>query len=312
MNLLYILLFIFAHNTVSASMLPKILSLNELNTKITLAEKYYEGLYKSFDKNTAVVAEYYSGNKSVYTVRHGVIGGIFYYAYTNQKEKAIKLLRFANKYGFNIYYDDHSFIWTDENFAPIGITSTLAEYHDCHVTLPESLTIFPYHSKVCKLGIVGQEVYIFFSKFDPLVEIQTGLQEISQKQSIPVAGLEKKYDTLGFGMPICTPLGCSKFASTIRTAQFGELEMRLGKMKYADSVAYNIVKAMDRNGAIYTSYDKSGKLVQQGSIIYSFIDKLLNDKPIYNGYIPSNAETMNDSLAFLLQYRCQKYGVCVN
>lgn len=285
-------------------------TLDQLNKTITKAENYYQGLYRNMGNGEAVVAEYYSGNKSIYTVRHGVLGGIFYYDYVKDATKAAALKKFASVYGFNPYYDDHSFIWTDESTAPIGVVYTLSEYHDCDVVLPSYRTISPYHSKVCKVGVFGEEIYMFLSHFDMLSPIETSMQTLEEGKPIYLSDFEKHYNQLGFGVPICTPLGCSDVASTIRTAQFGALEMKLGNMQYADAVASDLVKAQNSEGAIYLSYDKNYKFTNKKSVFYLWIDKIFNDKPFYTGTIPTNAESMNDALAFLFQYRCQKYFIC--
>lgn len=283
-------------------------TLDQLNVSISKAQSYYEGLYKDFGNNTAVVAEYYSGDKSVYTVRHGVIGGYFYFSYTNDATKSAALLNFAKKYGFNIYLDDHSFVWTKTNKAPIGIAYSNREYHDCSVTLPATKNIFPYRSKVCKLGVGGQYIYSVLSRFDVLSPIETDLQRVESGQTVKTTNYENKY--LGFGMPICTLISCDKNASVIRTAQFGLLELKAGKMNYADSVATDLISAQNDGGAIYLSYDKKYHLTNNKNVFYDIINKILAGKPFYKGYIPTNAESMNDSLAFLFQYRCAKYNVC--
>lgn len=282
-------------------------TLQQLDSSISKAQTYYEGLYRQLGTNGSVVIEYYTPGKTVYTVRHGVIGGIFYYAYTHNATRAAELKKLALSNGFQPYNDDHSFIWTKTNHAPLGIVYTSKEYQDCKISLPHTKAISPYHSKVCKAGQMGIYGYLLLSRIDSLLPIENALQEVEAKKKVDSSPYEKQYNNLGFGIPMCSPLGCSDNASTIRTAQFGELEMRLHKMNYASSVAANLLKAQDKNGAIYISYDKNGKLDSKTSFAYTVLDMFLNDKPLYHGYIPSNAETMNDSLAFLMQYRCQVY-----
>lgn len=285
-------------------------SLKDLTASISKAQAYYEGLYKPFPNNTGVVIEYYTNGKTVYTVRHGVIGGIFYYDYIHQATQSAALKKFALANGFNPSIDDHSFIWTKTSSAPEGIVYTADEYQDCRVSLPSYRNISPYHSKVCKTGLFGISLYLLFSRLDPLLPIENTLQKLELGKKVDSTRFEQLYNDLGFGIPMCSPLGCSSVASTIRTAQFGELELRLHKTAYASAVAANLLKAQDKNGAIYISYDKKGKLDSKISFAYKFLDMFLNDKPLYRGYIPSNAETMNDSLAFLMHYRCQEYKVC--
>jgi len=310
--LLVAMLYIFVYSMQKPSIIPHTPppSLPTLNASIAKAQTYYEGLYKDFPNNTGVVIEYYTNGKTVYTIRHGVIGGIFYYDYTHQATRAAALRKFALANGFIPSIDDHSFIWSQTTTAPKGVVYTDREYQDCRVSLPSYKNISPYHSKVCKTGLFGISLYLLFSRLDPLLPIENDLEEVESKRKVNPTYFEELYNSLGFGIPMCSPLGCSTVASTIRTAQFGELELRLHKLGYASAVAVNLLKAQDKNGAIYISYNKQGKLDSTISFAYRFLDIFLNDKPLYKGYIPSNAETMNDSLAFLMHYRCQEYKVC--
>jgi hypothetical protein len=283
-------------------------SLQQLNSTITKAQKYYEGLYVDLGKDGAVVAEYYP--KIKYTVRHATIGGIYYYEYIGDKKKSSKLRQFALKNGFSPIQDEHSFIWTKTSMAPKGIVYSSKTYHDCFVTLPTFDKITPYRSKVCSLGSFGVQLYIASTRLDTFVPMIDMLERIEQGEKTPdTKHLQERYNRLGFGIPVCTPLNCSSTSSTIRTAQFGELQLRTGNKKYADSVATALVKAQDKNGAIYISYDSAGNRKEDKSILYHILDKLFNDKSAYKGSIATNAETMNDSLAFLMHYRCEKYGV---
>lgn len=307
---LLFLLFILPEPIYSQRIYP-MPTFDQLNQGIIKAENYYNGLYRPLNKSMAVMIEYYMTNKADYTVRHGVIGGYYYYKYIGDVDKSTKLQNLITTYGFIPSFDDHSFIWTQTNNAPLGIVYSLKDYNDCFVSLPSSRTIFPYHSKVCKLGKLGMQLYFLFSHFDTLSPIETTLQAQEQGYKVNTSSFEKKFDTLGFGMPICTPLGCGTMASTIRTAQFGVLEMRTGHMQYADAVASSLLAAQDKQGAIYISYDKNGHYKNEQSIFYKLIDLFFNDKPIYKGFIPSNAETMNDVLAFLLQYRQARLNECL-
>lgn len=283
----------------------------KLNIAIAKAEKYYEGLYRPMPNNMAVMAEYYSGNKSVYTVRHGVIGGYYYYTFLHNQTKATALKNLITKYGFIPSYDDHSFIWTTSNTAPLGIVYDIKDYHDCAVTLPFSKTVFPYHSKVCKLGMNGIKIYLFLSRFDPLSPIETAIQSQEQGRKITTKNFEQLFDRLGYGVPICTFLGCGNVASTIRTAQFGLLELRQGHNHYADMVAASLLQAQTSDGAIYISYNRNGQFANEQSGLYKLLNLVISDKAIYKGFIPTNAETMNDSLAFLLQYKQMRHNTCI-
>lgn len=302
----------FIQQQALATYIPKYPTIKQLDSAIAKAEKYYEGLYRPLGNNMAVMAEYYTPKTVDYTVRHGVIGGYYYFSYLHEATKAAKLKNLIDSYGFTPSYDDHSFIWTKINNAPIGVTYSSKAYHDCFVSLPHALTISPYHSKVCKLGEFGMQIYFFFSHFDPLSGIETALQTLEHKKEVNITNYEKLFDTLGYGIPICTPLGCQDEASTIRTAQFGVLALRKNEMKYADKVAFYLLKAQRKDGAVYIAYDKNGGQVNDRSLIYKIINLFFSDKSLSNKPIPTNAETMNDVLAFLLQYRQARYTMCTS
>lgn len=286
------------------------IDLETLNSSIEKAQNYYEGLYQDVGSSGAVVAEYYP--KTNYTIRHATIGGYYYYTTTGDLNKAKRLSNVIDSYKFNKYTDEHSFIWQTKPIENTLVSYTPNSYRDCQIKMDVQEGLDPYHSKVCKLGQFGVNLYILATKFDTYLPLVKSLQTVALNNKVDsktIADFENKYNRLGFGMPMCTPLGCSKVASTIRTASFGELELRLGNMKYADAVAANLVKAQDNDGAIYISYDKKGDLKVKKPLVYKLVDYFLNDKPATNYYIPTNSETMSDALAFLIHYRCQKYGV---
>lgn len=283
-----------------------------VNTAIEKAQKYYEGLYVDLGDKGAVIKEFYTTSpKSKYTVRHGVIGGVYYYAYIGDTEKAAKLLKFAQDHGFNVDDDLHSFIWKQQADKTVDLYSD-APYKDCFVDLPEVKNVMPHKSKVCKLGDAGRFVYREISKRDTLVPQIEQLQNLATGKKVDdklVKELEKKFDEVG-GIPMCVMNNCQDTASAIRTATFGELQLRLGNMEYADKAAEALLRAQDKNGAIYHSFDKNGKLRTDKTWIYQMINKILAENPIFKGYIPTNAESMNDILAFLAHWRCAKFGIC--
>lgn len=288
-------------------------SLERLEDAITKAQTYYEGLYEGSGNAGAVMAEYYP--KINYTVRHATIGGYYYFRTTGNNMKANDLELFIKNNGFDKELDEHSFIWRTKTESKELTGYTAKSYHDCQINLRPFVDLQPYHSKVCKLGKVGVNAYILASRFDTFVPLVQTLQTMSlgnKPDAKVVADFENKYNQLGFGMPMCTPLGCSDVASTIRTATFGEMELRLGNMKYADSVATSLLKSQNTDGAVYISYDKGGNLKVNKPFVYTMLDALLNEKPVSHGFIPTNSETMADVLAFLFHYRCQKYGVACN
>lgn len=283
-----------------------------VNDTVVKAQKYYEGLYQEVGHNKAVVKEFYASPKSTYTIRHGVAAGVYYYAYTGDTDKAAKLENFAASTGYNVDNDLHSYIWKQTTDKVEDLYSD-QPYKDCKLKLPSMGNVVPYHSKVCKLGEIGMKVYQEATKYDTLIPAIDQLQRMEAGQEVDkavVKDLEGKFDKVGNGMPVCVMGICGDTASAIRTATFAELELRLGNMEYADKAAEAFIKAQDKSGAIYFSYDKHGHLKDAKGILYRIINKILSDNPIFNGWIPSNAESMNDVLAFLLHYRCVRFNIC--
>lgn len=286
-------------------------TLAQLNKTISKAQTYYEGLYVDLGSEGAVVAEYYP--KIKYTMRHATIGAYYYYDYIGDASRSAKLGKVIKENGFNPDYDQHSFIWKYYTNAPTDIIYTSTVYRDCSVKLPHFTSIAPYRSKVCSLGNLGVNAYILSSKLDSFSPMVNTLQEIEQNKKVDTTEFEKRFNSLGFGIPVCMINSCSSTASTIRSAHFGELALRLNKRQYADTTAHYLVKAQNKDGAIYTSYDKDGKRKSGKSAAYLLVDLFLNEKSGYKGDIVTNAETMNNALAFLMHYRCDKYGVgCAN
>jgi len=284
----------------------------QMKGSIAKAEKYYEGLYQSVGDGKAVINEYYSNLKHTYTIRHGIMGGIYFYQYIGDSKKENALKNFIAQYNLNSSNDLHSYIWKETDKGQENLYSE-QPYYDCGLTLPIIGDEFPYHSKVCKLGTAGEDFYITATKEDTLVPTIVQIQALEAGTAVDmsiVTDLQNKYNNLGFGMPICYMSMCANVASTIRTAEFGDLELRLGNMNYADKVASQLIKAQNDQGAVYFSYDRDGHLKDNKPFVYDLIDAALNDQPVYSGYIPTNAETMNDVLAFLLRYDCAKYNVC--
>lgn len=289
------------------------ISQQQLEQSIHKAETYYEGLYQPIGNNMAVVNEYYTGtNQDYYTIRHGVTGGIYYYMQTGQFDKAQKLTNFALTYGVNPNDDLHSYIWKGADSGTENLYST-QPYYDCTITMPQIGGELPYHSKVCKFGNIGLTAYIAITKTDPLVITIQQLQNLESGKSVDkqaVLGIQTDYNKVGNGVPMCIGSFCSKDASTIRTAEFGDLQLRLGDIQSATTIVENIIKAQNTDGSVNISYDKQNHLVDNKNGLYTLLDDFFEDRPILKGIIPSNAETLNDVLAFLLQYECKVFKKC--
>ena len=312
--LILAILFVVQRNrSIQPTERPETPSLESLNQSIEKAQDYYEGLYQDLGDNGAVILEYYSEPQSVYTLRHATIGGYYYYSEIGDATRSGQLKMFIENSGFEPGLDAHSVIWTRTNNIPDNYFHTVGSYSDCAVDLPELDSVFPYHSKVCKLGVVGIRGFIFVSRFDPFIKTVDMLQILGTDEGVLVSDvedLEGRFDRLGFGIAMCSPFGCSSAASAFRTALFGELELRMGDMEYADAVAGSLVAAQNDQGAIYLSYDGDGEYKMNKPLAYKVVDRLLGDTPVYDGFVATNAESMSDTLAFLMHYRCERHEVC--
>jgi hypothetical protein len=144
--------------------------------------------------------------------------------------------------------------------------------------------------------------------------------------------LERRFDRLGFGIPRCTPLGCDRErASALRTFTFGMLETVLGygggelhRRAYADAVAHlavavqigqdGVVRSADRaayrpalRGGFLSYWDRDRHYLRPSGITQAVVDRF-NMPPEYLGLKPTDSETSFDAYAFLVQYRCARYG----
>jgi hypothetical protein len=145
--------------------------------------------------------------------------------------------------------------------------------------------------------------------------------------------LEQAFDQLGFGIPRCSPLGCDrKRASALRTFAFGVLESllgyrdgELGRRAYADAVANlalavqvgddGIYRGANRiayrpalRGGFLSYWDRERRFLRPDGVIQAVVDRF-NMPPEYLGPKPTDSETTFDAYAFLVVYRCARYGV---
>ena len=150
------------------------------------------------------------------------------------------------------------------------------------------------------------------------------------------AHLRKQWSRTGSGIPACTPVSCHEVSSGIRTFTYGALEAELGyryrdrdAIKFADAAARMTVTAQIKDGFVVTSGHKAYRPAHTGAFpTYwdhdgrfappppSFTNETAlrmvgstGMPPEYVGILPSNSETTMDGWAFLVRYRCLKYGV---
>ena len=306
-----------------------------------------------------------------YTIRHGTQEGRNYFAYRSDRQKSARLANVIRRSGFALNYDLTAPIWTrgttyvDAMPYDAGADGPDA-YHDCGTALPSSSRSYPYRSKVC----LARPLYVWLSHSDTLAPAAQAIHVLnryadperairdrrfpiglpvgwdpdvsmpSEKTARTVATeTEAKFQQLGYGVPPClSTLYCSsRYASGIRTFQFGALETLLGyrfgdevSRSYADTMARIALAVQVRDdglvrsdrgtynrpatvGSFYLNWDRARRLRLGRSgvarllvgVLYSNLDMA----PEYRGVIPSNAETTLTAYAFLTLYRCQRFRV---
>lgn len=214
--------------------------------------------------------------------------------------------------------------------------------------MPDSPTYYPYQSKVCTIPTWGyvamsredplvplaQALHILEKHGDPDRSYSDG--EHLRVTAVGLAGeLEKRFRDQG-GIPECLPGSCdSASTSTLRTVLFGMLETDLGFRRgdetsrtYADAVAASVLDDQvgpdgliptttlgtlyrpDQVGGFYThvSGDESGEPSSFTRRQMSSLAAALDIRPEYAGEIATNAETTLATYAFLVRYRCARYG----
>ena len=278
-------------------------TLEELNQAIKAGQGYYESLYRDLGEY-ALIVKYRSNPKFTYTIRHGAIGGYHYFNRIGETEKSDKLKAFINSVGLDAYRDPHALMW--RSFEPNGGFFDIYSYDDCYRELPDFQNIYAYTSKVCRVGESGRSLFLYLISFDPFSK----LIDILIDPNLDTKEVTDLYFNTGNGIPMCTPFWCSSNASAYRTAIFGEVKLRAGNKLVAGSVARNLLDVQGEDGEFFINYTRDNELITGLPWYYKVINLILGDRPIYNGLIPTNAETMNDVLAFLLNYRCDVYGVC--
>lgn len=222
-------------------------------------------------------------------------------------------------------------------------------YADCGRSLSSGPTFYPYSSKVCLMGVrafllagrgdaflEASQALQTLSKYDDQNHPYPFLVSLGLQGSTPsetADHLQQLWATTGYGIPSCTPAGCETHRiSGLRTFLFGTLETRLGyrhgqsdRQRYADAVAANAIAAQIgdsgtiRNeddtltrpmqaGAFPIYWDRDHRFIPTTGITQTATD-MLSMPPEYAGIAVSNSETTLDGYAFLIDYRCARFGV---
>jgi hypothetical protein len=287
-----------------------------------------------------------------YTVRHGSQHGYNYYRYRDRGDRADTLRRSIVDGGFGVNYDLRAPMWLQGRDLPddfvfqVSSTTDGPElFHDCKAQSLSTSLAYPYRSKVCAVPIPSyleivrgdpfaravQAIHVLDKYGDPDRDYSDGSARhtplvIAQEQ-------ERLFSELGFGIPLCSPLGCETVDSSgVRTFQFGVLETLLGyrygieqSRRFADglaALALDVQIGADdtvrtaagdyyrpvQRGGFYLSWDSLFRFDQEKGIFYRGANQLINMPSEYLGMLATNMETTADAYAFLVLYRCAKYG----
>jgi hypothetical protein len=294
-----------------------------------------------------------------YTVRHATQEAYLYEQARGNSRKNASLGLFLQTNGFTPGYDMRAAMFGESKNLPDDLPLDTNAYPDCDHLPSSQINAYPYTSKAC----LGLEPYLDGGARDPFLQASQALQTLVKygdpthvypqsgvmaawmQGSSPQATseqLQRQWSRTNFGIPTCTPVSCSKDASSVRTFTFGLLETILGyshgdatARSYADAAAAVTMQAQIKadglvrmaNGTLYRPVqvggfpvgwdDISGRFSPPndtsliGGVIVLTAGKM-SMPPEYLGLDPSNSETTLDGWAFLTNYRCAKFAVGCN
>lgn len=338
------------------------LSEPQLNDKSTSAQLWLDDVqlatYSSGSAAASITRSFPTAERNLlrslrYTVRHGTQEAYLYATSIGDSARADRLAAFLRGNGFTPGLDVRAAIFGEGRQLPDDLpfvsSGPANAYADCdHLPAPGS-TAYPYTSKVCSLGV---DAFLLAGRGDPYLEATQALQTLSNHRdpnapypmlvalglqgSTPAETahhLEQTWDAVGYGIPVCTPLGCeSGRASGLRTFVFGSLEAALGytygqvsRQHYADAVAAEAIAAqVGSSGTIRTPDGTLVRPVQAGAFptywdgehrfvptsgLTEWANDMLSMPPEYAGSVVSDSETTFDGYAFLVAYRCARFAV---
>lgn len=183
---------------------------------------------------------------------------------------------------------------------------------------------------------LAQGLHILQRYHDPEHEYSDG-EHLNNTVDGLVADMERRFRGAG-GIAECLPGSCdSGSTSTLRTVLFGMVETELGfglgdetSRTYADSVADALLDEQvgpdgmipttnlgdlyrpDQAGGFFTHVSSDGRSGEPDSFTrrqMSSLASALDIRPEYVGEIATNAETTLAAYAFLVRYRCARFGM---
>jgi hypothetical protein len=289
-----------------------------------------------------------------YTVRHATQSAYLYWTLRGDRDRAGTLSGFLRHNGYTPGLDMRAVIFGMSKGLPEDLPFNDAAYQDCSHLPAATPGVYPYESKACSL----MSAYLQAGARDPFLQASQALHTLQQRgdpaAQYPMSLLERgwlqgstpketsrhlqgRWDYLRFGIPSCTPLTCSDYASGIRTSIFGTLETEFGyrygdpaAQRYADAAAAaTVASQVKKDGLVRLGSTELYRPVQIGAFLAAWNEDnaftapsnplaafgplaVATSHPMppeYRGVQASNSETTFDAWAFLTRYRCARYGV---
>ncbi len=283
-----------------------------------------------------------------FTIRHATNDGEQYALYRGQRERARRLGAASRAGGFPAGRDVYGPMWDASRRWPDDLPFTSAAYADCQDPLPEDAYGYEYRSKTCSLPSRTYLLLSSFDPLARMLQGLHVLERHGDPGHpyrdrdhlrVTLRGEIGRWESLfrrQDGMPRCSPLGCDEtWSSGVRTAVFGALETELGYVQgdrvsrsYADRAAEVVLSSQTApDGALRTVDGPYVQPLQAGGfaiswrrgMVLGFSSKFVAQKQDdvvqdlampkeYDGFVASNAETSMAAYAFLVRYRCRRFG----
>jgi hypothetical protein len=284
-----------------------------------------------------------------FTIRHATNDGEQYALYRGQRERARRLGAAARAGGFRAGQDVYAAMWDASRSWPDDLQFTPQAYADCHEPLPEDSYGYEYRSKTCSLPARTYLLLSSFDPLARMLQGLHVLERHGDPGRayrdrdhlrVTVRGEISRWEQLfrrQGGMPRCSPLGCDEtWSSGVRTSVFGALETELGYVQgdavsrsYADRAATVVLSSQTAPRGDFRTVDGPfDQPLQAGGfaiswrrgMVLGFSSKFVAQKQDdvvadlampkeYDGFVPSNAETSMAAYAFLVRYRCRRFGI---
>lgn len=283
-----------------------------------------------------------------FTIRHATNDGEQFARYRGQDDRVRRLGAASRAGGFAEGRDVYSALWNASDRWDDDMPFTAAAYADCDRPPRPDDYSYGYVSKTCSvparaylwlssfdpLARMLQGLHVLNRHGDP-ARPYADRDHLRVRVSNEIGRWEQLFRRQD-GMPRCSPAGCDdSWSSGVRTAVFGALETELGyghgdavSRTYADRTAALVLRTQTGlDGVVRTADGPYVQPLQAGGFAIAWRDERVlgfstrwlqqkQDEAIsslampreYTGFIASNAETTLAAYAFLVRYRCRRYG----